>query len=297
MRLKNKIAIITGASRGIGAEIAFMYAAQGAKVVLAARSMEELRQVQKSIGKNGGESICVHTDVRSRDSMKRMVRTAYDTYGAIDILVNNAGYPMFGYAVDDEAEETEERYEAIMETNVRGYWYGARFAVPYMKSGHKGSIINISSVRGHLGLANETAYCAAKGAVQMMTKALAVELAPYNIRVNSISPGAIQVKLGHWVLSRYGQKVYDEYVERFSDAHLLGMKYNQPLHLLGEPKDIGYTAVYLASEEARFMTGSDIVVDGGLTALLPEPGALDMDTLVELYEKQEEMNRWLKNLG
>jgi len=297
MRLKNKTAVITGASRGIGAEIALMYAAQGAKVVLAARNMEEMEQVQTDIRKNGGESICVYTDVRSRDSMKRMMQTAYDTFGAVDILVNNAGYPMFGFAVDDEDEEAEKRYEAIMETNVRGYWYGARFAVPYMKSGHKGSIINISSVRGHLGLANETAYCAAKGAVQMMTRALAVELAPHNIRVNCISPGAIQVKLGHWVLSRYGQKVYDEYVERFSDVHLLGMKYNQPLHLLGEPRDIGYTAVYLASDEARFVTGSDIVVDGGLTALLPEPGALDMDTLVELHEKQEVMSQWFKTLG
>ena len=297
MRLKDKVAIVTGASRGIGAKPASMFAAEGAKVVLAARSMEEMETLQHSIREQGGESICVCTDVCSKDSMKNMVKTAYDTYGAIDILVNNAGYPMFGYAVDDEDEEAEKRYEAIMETNVRGYWFGARFTVPYMKMGNKGSIINISSVRGHLGLSNETAYCAAKGAVKMMTKALAVELAPYNIRVNCISPGAIQVKVGHWVLSRYGQEVYDEYVEKFRDIHLLGMECNQPLHMLGEPKDIGYTAIYLASDESRFVTGSDIVVDGGLTSLLPEPGALDMETLMELHKKQEPMNQWFQSLG
>ena len=297
MRLKDKVAIVTGASRGIGAEIASMFAAEGARVVLAARSMEEMEQLRQSISRQGGESICVSTDVRSRESMKNMVKTACDAYGAIDILVNNAGYPMFGYAVDDEDEEAEKRYEAIMETNVRGYWYGARFSVPYMKEGNRGSIINISSVRGHLGLANETAYCAAKGAVKMMTKALAVELAPYNIRVNCISPGAIQVKVGHWVLSRYGQEIYDEYVEKFRDVHLLGMECNQPLYMIGEPRDIGYTAVYLASEEARFVTGSDIVVDGGLTSLLPEPGALDMETLVALHGKQGPMNQWFQSLG
>jgi NAD(P)-dependent dehydrogenase (short-subunit alcohol dehydrogenase family) len=183
-----------------------------------------------------------------------------------------------------------------METNVKGYWYAARFIIPYMKMNNGGNIINISSVRGHLGLANETAYCAAKGAVNMFTRSLAIEMAPYNIRVNSISPGAIQVKVGHWVLSRYGEEAHQEYIKKYQDVHLLGMKYTQPLHTLGLPEDIGHAAIYLASDEAKFVTGSDLVVDGGLTSLLGEPGALDMDSLNELYMKSKEMNDWFKGL-
>ncbi|MGM9522179.1 MAG: SDR family NAD(P)-dependent oxidoreductase [Oscillospiraceae bacterium] len=296
MRVADKVAIVTGASRGIGASCAVMLAEEGADIVLAARSTGELEQVRERIEGLGRRAICVKTDVRDRDSVKNMADTAMNEFGKIDVLVNNAGYPMFGYAIDDKDPGAEERYEAIMETNVRGYWYAARFVVPYMKAAGSGSIINISSVRGHLGLANETAYCLAKGAVKMFTKSLAVELAPHNIRVNCISPGAIQVDIGHWVLSRYGKEVHKEYVERFKDVHLYGMVNNQPLHMLGEPKDIGYMAIYLASDESRFVTGSDMVVDGGLTSVLPEPGALDMPMLHDLYEKQKPMNDWLASV-
>lgn len=296
MRLADKVAVITGASRGIGAQTALMFAQEGAKVVLAARSMDEMESLQNEIKGKSGACLCVQTNVRDKSSVMDMAKTAYEAFGSVDILMNNAGYPMFGYAIDEESCDVEERYEAIMETNVRGYWYAARYIVPYMKKSGKGSIINISSVRGHAGLPNDTAYCMAKGAVGQLTRALAIELAPFNIRVNTISPGAIQVQVGHWVLSRYGKEAHRDYLEKFQDVHFLGMKNNQPLRMIGEPVDVGYAAIYLASDESKFVTGSDLVVDGGLTSLLPEHGAMDMEALNELYEKQKPLKEWLNNL-
>jgi NAD(P)-dependent dehydrogenase (short-subunit alcohol dehydrogenase family) len=296
MRLKDKIAIVTGASRGIGAEIARMFSAEGAAVVCAARNMADLEAVQDSIRKEGGRCTVMKVDVRARDDLKKMAEDAFSRYGAIDILVNNAGLPLFGHEIDDPDRDTEERFEAILETNLKGYWYAARFVTPFMKKRKKGSIVNISSVRGHAGLSNESVYCAAKGGVLMFTRALAVELAPSGIRVNSVSPGAIQVQLGHWVRSRYGEEAHKTYVERFSDVHMRGMELNQPIRMVGVPRDVGYAAVYFASDESRFVTGSDLLVDGGLTAVLPEPGALDMESLTRLHEDSREMREWFSTL-
>jgi len=296
MRLKDKVAIITGASRGIGAEIARMFSKEGAAVILAARSVNDLEGVQSEIRKKDRKTLILKVDVRKKDDVKKMAEKAYQTFGAINILVNNAGLPMFGYAVDDRSEMAEKRYEAIMETNLRGYWYTARFVVPYMKKKKQGSIINISSVRGHAALPNDSAYCAAKGGVIMLTKSLAIELAPFNIRVNSISPGAIQVQVGHWVLSRYGRETLKTYIDRFAKVHKLSMALNQPLRMIAEPKDVGYAAVYFASNESRFVTGADLLIDGGLTSLLAEPGALDLKSLSKLYKESKEMREWFSEL-
>jgi len=296
MRLKDKIAIVTGASRGIGAEIARMCAAEGAAVVCAARNLSDLESVQASIRKKGGRCTVMKVDVRERDDLKKMAEETFTEYGACDILVNNAGLPLFGHEIDDPDRDTEERFEAILETNLKGYWYAARFVTPFMKKRESGSIVNISSVRGHAGLAGESAYCTAKGGVHMLTRALSVELAPHGIRVNSISPGAIQVQLGHWVRSRYGESAHETYVERFSDLHMRGMELNQPLRTVGTPRDVGYAVIYFASEESRFVTGSDLMVDGGLTAVLPEPGALDMESLSRLHRDSVQMREWFSTL-
>ncbi len=296
MRLGDKVAIITGASKGIGAEIAKKFAKEGAKVVLASRSLSDLSKVQAEIEEIGVECLVLEVDVRKREDVIAMADKAYEHFGSIDILVNNAGYPMFGFAIDYSSIEAEERYEAIMETNLRGYWYSSRFSVPYMKKNRSGSIINISSVRGYNGIPNDSAYCAAKGGVNMLTRSLAVEMAPFNIRVNTISPGAIQVDLGHWILSRFGKDAHRTYVERFKDVHELGMKITQPLHTIGYPDDVAYAAVYFASEESRFVTGADLIVDGGLTSIMAEPGALDLTSLNDYYEKSTEMREWFSQL-
>ena len=295
MILKNKVTIITGASRGIGRSISLLFAKEGAKVVLTARDFKTLKILEREIEKSGGEAYSISTDMRVRNEVKKLMYDSFKKFNRVDILVNNAGLPMYGFAIDDKSNESENRYDAIMETNLRGYWYSARFAVPFMKQGHYGSILNISSVRGKLGLANETAYCAAKGAINMFTKSLAIELAPHKIRVNSISPAAIQVEnIGHWVLSRYGEKAHEYYLKKFKKLHLLAMKINQPLEIIGRVEDIAKAALFLCSDDARFVTGSDLTVDGGLTSLLPEPNALNLKKLCEYYDKSKDLIKWLK---
>ena len=133
MRLNNKVAIITGASKGIGAVIAKTFAKEGAKVVLAARALDDLQKVKAEVENADGECLVVEADVCKREEVIAMADKAYEHFGVIDILVNNAGYPMFGFAIDDSNDQAEKRYEAIMQTNLRGYWDTARFVVPYMK--------------------------------------------------------------------------------------------------------------------------------------------------------------------
>lgn len=297
MRLKDKVAVITGASKGIGAEIARMFAKEGATVVGAARSMGRLEKLKNDIEKDGGRALVLKVDVRKREDVKRMADETYNHFGKIDILVNNAGHIIFGLAVDDPSEETENRYHKVIDTNLNGYWYAARFVVPYMKKNKSGSIINISSVRGHRALANQTAYCASKGGVGMLTQSLAMELAPSNIRVNTISPGAIQVNDDHWVHALYGPENAKIYYEKFKEVHDQSYRLNQPLYTIGKPSDIGYAAIYLASDEARFVTGADIVVDGGLICILAEEAGLNMKGLHDLYEQSKEKREWIESLG
>jgi len=296
MRLKDKVAIITGASKGLGAEMARMFSKEGAKVVGAARSIDRLEKLKKEIESDGGTAMVLKVDVRNREDVKRMADETYDRFGKIDILVNNAGHIIYGFAIDDPSEEAEERYHTVIDTNLNGYWYSARFVVPYMKKNKSGSIINISSVRGHRAVPNQTAYHASKGGVGMLTKALAMELAPSNIRVNTISPGAIQVNDEHWVHALYGKEAAKIYYERFKEVHDESYKLNQPLYTIGIPSDVAYAAIYMASDEARFVTGADLLVDGGLTCILAEEAGLNMKGLHDLYEQSKEKREWLSTL-
>jgi len=296
MRLKDKVAIITGASKGLGAEMAKMFAREGAAVVGVARSIDRLEKLKEQIESDGGRALVFKVDVRNREDLKKMADETYKNFGKIDILVNNAGYLIYGYPIDDPREKAEEIFRTIMDTNFRGYWYSIRYVVPYMKKNNAGSIINISSVRGHNGIPNQSPYCAAKGAINMLTRSLAVELAPSKIRVNNISPGAIQVDNEHWVNTLYGKEAHETYFKRFSKVHDLSMRLNQPLHTIGRPSDIGYAAIYLASDEARFVTGTDLIVDGGETTVLAEPAGLNMQGLHDLHDQSEEMREWFSTL-
>lgn len=297
MRLKDKVAVVTGSSHGIGRGIAEMFLKEGAKVVLTADKVEGLKKAKAELSGKDREVVFEVADMKNVDEIQKMIENIFNKFGQIDILVNNAGLPMFKYPIDNRSEEMLKRFEDVMDVNFRGYWHAASFVAPIMKKQKSGSIINISSVRGHDALSNESAYCSAKGAVNMLTRSLAVELAPYNIRVNTISPGAIQVdRIGHWVLSRYGKENYEEYKKKFKDVHLKGMKLNQPLRKIGKPKDIAYGAVYLGSEESRFVTGSNLMIDGGLTSLLAEPPALNLKELHDYYESSQKMRDWFENL-
>jgi len=268
MRLQDKIAIVTGGGQGIGRGIALMFAREGAKVAIGQRSAEKLEKTRADIEATGAEVLALPTDVCQPDQVQRLVEATRDRFGALDILVNNAGIGL-RVPVDEVALED---YDRVMDTNLKGLYLGCHYAVPLLKARGKGSIINISSVHGVQGCPLNTVYAATKGGIIGCTRALAAELAPFFIRVNTISPGAIQVHDPQEHLDRILTYVKDEFHEefrqRFAQRLAEGSKYYQPLEVVGQPEDIAYAAVWLASDEARFVTGQNIVIDGGLTTYL-----------------------------
>jgi len=292
MRLKNKVAVITGSGRGIGRGVARVFAREGAKVVLASRTQEQLGRTLKEIESEGGIASAIITDVSVTQDVQRMVEFAVEKYGQLNILVNNAGIGWFGYNIDDE--KMEEGYDRLMATNLKGIWMGIHYAVPEMKKVGGGSIISISSVHAWNSWIKGSAYAASKGAIIAGTRALAVELAPYLIRVNAISPGSIFVgEPEEMVAKRYGEKCKEEYLKRFGDIPFERQKHAQPLPVAGTPEDIGYCAVYLASDESKFVTGTNITVDGGATAKL----AVSTEVPSELKQREQEMRQWLESKG
>jgi NAD(P)-dependent dehydrogenase (short-subunit alcohol dehydrogenase family) len=292
MRLENKVAIVTGGGRGIGRGIARLFAKEGAKIVVAARTEEQLNRVVREIETAGGTAASIVTDVSVTGDMERMVQFAIEKYGQLNILVNNAGIG-FGYAVDDE--RMEEAYDSLMATNLRSIWMSAHYAVPEMKKVGGGSIISIASVHAWNTQARNSAYAASKGGIVAGTKGLAIELAPYMIRINVISPGAIYVgEVEERIAEKHGKERRKEFMERFGDIFHARRKLYQPLPVAGLPVDIAYCALYLASDESRFVTGTNITVDGGMTAILSHGHRADMSP--EMREKEREMREWLDSL-
>lgn len=293
MRLKDKVAIVTGGGRGIGRGIARLFAKEGAKVVVAARTDEQIERVVREIEADGGTATSVRTDVSVTADLGQMVQVAIEKYGQLNILVNNAGIG-FGYAIDDE--RMEEAYDRVMATNLRSIWMAGHYAVPEMKKIGGGSIINIASVHARSTQARNSAYAATKGGIVAGTKGLAIEFAPYMIRVNVISPGAIYVgEVEERIAEKHGEERRKEFIERFGDIFHARRKLYQPLPVAGLPTDIAHCALYLASDESRFVTGTNITVDGGMTAILSHGHGHDLSS--EDREKEKEMRKWLDDLG
>ena len=289
MRLKGKAAVVTGGGQGIGRGIARLFAKEGARVVVAARSADKLERVKSEIEEEGGEALAVPADVCREEDVRRVIATAGDRFGRLDVLVNNAGIGM-GAPVD---QVDMEEYQRLMDTNLRGMYLGCRFGVPLMKEAGGGSIINISSVHGVEGSPMNTAYAASKGGIIGCTRALAAELAPFRIRANAISPGAIWLEhmLEH-VLQQIEEEHRQEFLERFGEKFRDDHRYFQPLEIVGEPIDIAYCALYLASDESRFVTGQNIVVDGGLTTFLasyPVEGRRE-----KMKQSRREIRAWVE---
>ena len=288
MRLKNKIAIVTGGGQGIGRGTARLFAREGAKVTIAARTAEKLEQVKEEIEAEGGEVLAIPTDVGREGDVQRMVAATRERFGGLDVLVNNAGVGL-QMPVD---EVDMEKYERLMDTNLKGMYLGCRFGVPLLKERGKGSIINISSVHGVNGQPGNTVYAATKGGIIGCTRALAGELAPFHIRVNTISPGAIMIRdPKESMLGRIEEEHRAEFLERFGSVIDPVHHYFQPLQMIGLPEDIAYCALYLAADESRFVTGQNIVVDGGLTTYL-SPFARD-GSREQLEETRREMEEWI----
>jgi NAD(P)-dependent dehydrogenase (short-subunit alcohol dehydrogenase family) len=248
--LTGKAAIVTGASSGLGRHAARSLASAGAKVALAARRLEPLLELQKQIAADDGRAIPLRLDVTDPDSVADCVKAAETELGPISILVNNAGI-----AVTKPALETSEAdWDQVVDTNLKGAWLMAQAVGGQMaRLGHGGSIINIASVLGLAATAQVPAYCASKGGLVNLTRALAVEWAREGIRVNALAPGYIETDINRDFLASSAGETLRKRV---------------PLRRFGRPDDLDGALLLLASEAGRYITGSVIVVDGGQTASL-----------------------------
>ena len=248
MRLEGKVAIISGASGGMGAEEARLFAREGAKVVVADIIDDDGEAVARQIEDSGGEAIYVHTDVTSAESWDALVQATLDKYGKIDILVNNAGISSGSH----EDPLDIDGWTNIMDVNSTGVYLGTRAVIPTMQQAGGGSIVNISSIMGFVGgEGGHPAYHASKGAVRIFTKATAVRYGPEGIRANSIHPGFMPPMRSSQVRS---DDQRDELVQL------------TPLRRTGETIEVAYGVLFLASDEASFVTGTELVIDGGFIA-------------------------------
>jgi len=253
MRLKDKVAIVTGAGTGLGRAIALMFGREGAKVVLAGRRTEPIEKTTAEITQAGGVARACPTDVTRAVDVARLVATTLEAFGRLDVLVNNAGAIAQRGAV---LALSEEGFRATLDANVTSAFLCSRQALPELIRS-KGNILNIASVAGLRGAPNNAAYGAAKGGIVILTKDMAVDYAPQGVRVNAVCPAYIETDLNREMLA--GLKKTGEY-DALVKMHLLGR--------LGEPDDVAYAAVYLASDEAKWLTGVTLAVDGGISATL-----------------------------
>jgi NAD(P)-dependent dehydrogenase (short-subunit alcohol dehydrogenase family) len=290
-RLAGRIAIVTGASRGIGEGIARMFSAEGAAVALAARTAERLDVVVSEIRAAGGSALAIPTDVARAEEIRNMVDVTARHFGGLDVLVNNAAVTSFSRRMGDD--DMEDEYDRLMATNLKSAWMAIHYALPHMRARGGGSIVNISSVHGVASGGHMSAYAASKGGLIAGTKAMAVELAADLVRVNCISPGRIWLNApGDWLRRRLGPELYAEFEDRFGDWSDRVRELQQPLPIEGRPEDVAYCATYLASDEARFCTGANYLVDGGMTAVLGDPNMLHPGA-AELLRHDEEVRQWV----
>ncbi len=244
MNLSGKVAIVTGASRGIGRAIALTLSRQGASIAITYSKDEEgAAETLRQINAEGGYSITKCFDVSEYESCLEAVEAIYKHFGRIDILVNNAGISSVGLFIDS----TEEERNRVVSTNLNGVFNMTHCVLSYMLKAGGGAIVNISSIWGVNGSSCESIYSATKGAVLSFTKAIAKEMGPSNIRVNAVAPGVINTKMNNWLS-------IEEKNELTSDI---------PLGIFGEPSDIGNTVAFLCSNDSKYITGQTLIVDGG----------------------------------
>lgn len=256
MRLDNKVALITGGSSGIGKETCLLFAKEGANVVVADVNDQEGQNIVAAINANGGKASYVHSDVSKSHDCQAMIAHAEDKFGRLDILFNNAGIM---HSDDDNAEVTEEDvWDLTMNINTKGVFLGCKYGIPALRRAGGGSIINTASFVALLGAATpQIAYTASKGAVLSMTRELAVVHARENIRVNALCPGPLKTELL--------MKFLD--TEEKKQRRLVHI----PMGRFGEAHEMAKAVLYLASEESSFVTGTEFVVDGGITAAYVTP--------------------------
>ncbi len=252
MRLAGDVAIITGASSGIARAAALLFAREGAKVVCvdlqpASRFPGETPDTMTAICEAGGEAVFVQADVSDSQAVNHAVEVCIRRFGRVDILVNCAGI----FVRNSITEVSDEEWLRVLNVNLSGYFFFCRAVLPYMKAQGQGRIVNISSIHGIRGTGTAATYCASKGGVENLTRQLAMEFAPFNIRVNAVAPGTIETAM----------------CKPFLDTPELRAEYERRTLLprLGVPADVAYCALFLASQESSYVVGHSLVVDGGWT--------------------------------
>ena len=249
MRLEGKVAFISGGARGMGAVEAIMFAKEGAKVAIGDLLEDEGRKVVEQINETGGQALFVRLDVTSESEWQKAIAATVEAFGKLDVLVNNAGIRAQGKVED----VTVEAWDLVMNVNAKGTFLGTKTAIPEMRRAGGGSIVNISSQLGLVGTATSSPqYSASKGAIRLFTKATAIQYAKDAIRVNSVHPGPIATPM-----TEAGRADPQRYKMMVSGI---------PLGRYGESEDVAYGVVFLTSDESSFMTGSELVIDGGWTA-------------------------------
>ena len=252
MRLKNKTAIITGAGSGIGREAAILFASEGAQVLVADRDQKAAQSVTADITKAGHIAMAHQVDVTIEAEVAAMIDACVKQFGRLDILVNNAGYGFAGTVVNT----TEADWDALMAVNVKGVFFGCKYAIPVMEKQGGGAIVNTASTVSVVGITDRAAYVASKGAVAALTRAVAMDHVHSHIRVNCVAPGTIE--------SPY----FTEIFRKSPDAAQLkkSLEQRQAMERLGQPIEIARAMLFLASDESSFCTGSMLTADGGWTA-------------------------------
>lgn len=252
MRLTDKVAIITGAGSGIGEVTAHLFAREGAAVMVADINVETAQKVAEAIQAEGGCAASVRADVTSEESAAAMTQATLTSFGRVDILFNNAGNEGFGSVANTELD----MWERIFAVHVRGTFLCSKYAIPAMiEGGQGGAVINVSSVAGLVGIPNMAAYCAAKGAIVNLTRAMAVDFAAQKIRVNCIAPGTTMTPLGQRLIANDTPERLAQRLSRY------------PMGRFGQPDEIARSVLFLASDDSSYATGMCLTIDGGLTCV------------------------------
>jgi NAD(P)-dependent dehydrogenase (short-subunit alcohol dehydrogenase family) len=250
MMMDRKVAIVTGGNSGIGRATAIALAREGAKVTVAARRASEGEETVRLVKEAGSDAIFVKTDVAIENDVRSLVEKTVDTYGKLDYAVNNAG---IGEKMTPLVEQTSEKFDQIMNTNVRGVWLSMKYEIPMMIKNGGGAIVNTSSGAGLVGFPQMPVYIASKHAVLGLTKSAALEYAKSGIRINAIAPGGVETDM---LMQTVGDD--HQFLETFRSMH--------PIGRIGRPEEIANTIVWLLSDKASFVLGHTLLVDGGIVS-------------------------------